>query len=159
MQPWCGYVIRQLNHDNCKIVRSLKRKRNKKKNKEKRFTPACHFKTRFLWRASNAGQLRTRAISTFYHDAREYSSDNKKKKKKKEKYQSFPPFPFLCDTNWAILFPRRTGKAKVTEKKGRVECRKRMKTTIATKIESEKRENTTRLNTDPVDSRYRSISI
>lgn len=87
MQPWCGYVIRRLNHDNCKIVRSLKRRKKKKKKKKiknkKRFTPACHFKTRFLWRASNAGQLRTRAISTFYHDAREYSSDNKKERKNK----------------------------------------------------------------------------
>lgn len=41
MQPWCGYVIRQLNHDNCKIVRSLKRKRNKK-NKEKRIKKDLH---------------------------------------------------------------------------------------------------------------------
>lgn len=51
-------------------------------------------------------------------DAREYSSDNKKERKIPEASSFLPPSPSLCDTNWAILFSRRTGKAKVAEKEG-----------------------------------------
>lgn len=42
MQPWCGYVIRRLNHDNCKIVRSLKRRKKKKKKKNKKIKKDLH---------------------------------------------------------------------------------------------------------------------
>lgn len=43
--------------------------------------------------------------------------------RKKEKYRRLPPSSLprpasLCDTNWAILFSRRAGKAKVAEKEG-----------------------------------------